>query len=126
MHLTGLRGLPRRIYTFPDHMGWNILNLVSTVGAFVLAAGVLLLLVNVIQSLRSGRLAGANPWDGATLEWSVPSPPPSYNFAVIPTVVSRHPLWEDRLQESADRSTAIEGMLLDHRSRNAGHDAARW
>ncbi len=114
MHLTGLRGMPRRIYTFPDHMGWNILNLVSTVGAFVLAAGVLLLLVNVIQSLRSGRLAGANPWDGATLEWSVPSPPPSYNFAVIPTVVSRHPLWEDRLQESADRSTAIEGMLLDH------------
>jgi cytochrome c oxidase subunit I len=113
MHLTGLRGMPRRIYTYPDHMGWNTLNLLTTIGAFVFAFGVLLLLVNVLRSLHGGRVAGSNPWDAATLEWSVPSPPPSYNFAVIPTVVSRHPLWEDRLRESADRSVISEGMLLD-------------
>jgi cytochrome c oxidase subunit I len=114
MHLTGLRGMPRRIYTYPDGMGWNTLNLITTVGAFVLAAGVLLLLVNVLASLRHGRLAGNNPWDAPTLEWSVSSPPPAYNFAVIPSVVSRHPLWEDRLQESADRSVLESGLVLDH------------
>jgi cytochrome c oxidase subunit I+III len=112
MHWTGLRGMPRRIYTYPDGMGWDILNLITTIGAFLFAIGVLLLLINVARSLRGGKLAGANPWDAATLEWSVPSPPPPYNFAVIPHVVSRHPLWEDRLQETDQRSSVAQGMLL--------------
>jgi cytochrome c oxidase subunit 1/cytochrome c oxidase subunit I+III len=72
------------------------------------------LLVNVAKSLRSGRLAGPNPWDAPTLEWSVPSPPPPYNFDVIPHIASRHPLWEDRLDESEARSSLTEGYLLDH------------
>ena len=114
MHLTGLRGMPRRIYTYGEGMGWTTLNLISSIGSFVLAIGVLLLLINVVISLRRGRLAGDNPWDAPTLEWSVPSPPPAYNFAVIPTVVSRHPLWENRLQESEERSQTGRGMLLDH------------
>lgn len=113
MHLTGLHGMPRRIYTYPPGMGWTALNLITTIGAFLFAFGVLLLLVNIVVSRRRGALAGANPWDAPTLEWSVPSPPPPYNFAVIPTVASRHPLWEERLREAAEGSRVQEGMLLD-------------
>jgi len=91
-------GMPRRVYTYPAGMGWDASNLIVTVGAFLFAAGVTLLIVNVLVSLRRGRPAGANPWDAPTLEWSVPSPPPPYNSAVIPTVGSRHPLWEGRIE----------------------------
>ncbi|HEY6434556.1 MAG TPA: cytochrome c oxidase subunit I [Acetobacteraceae bacterium] len=114
MHITGLHGMPRRIYTYPPGMGWHALNLVTTIGAYLFAAGVLLLVVNVISSLRRGAIAGANPWDASTLEWATSSPPPPYNFAVIPTVASRHPLWEDRLQKPEVRSSVLEGMVLDH------------
>jgi cytochrome c oxidase subunit 1/cytochrome c oxidase subunit I+III len=68
--------------------------------------------VNVFRSLKHGVVAGDNPWDAPTLEWSVSSPPPPYNFAVIPTVASRHPLWEDRLQQSDARSTLNRGLEL--------------
>jgi heme/copper-type cytochrome/quinol oxidase subunit 1 len=113
MHLTGLLGMPRRVYTYADGMGWDTLNLITSVGSFILAIGVLLLFINVIRSLKVGATAGDNPWDAPTLEWSVPSPPPSYNFAVIPTVASRHPLWEDRLQEQGEgKSSLTRGMLL--------------
>jgi cytochrome c oxidase subunit I len=113
MHITGLLGMPRRVYTYADGMGWDTLNLVTSVGSFVLAVGILLFLVNVAKSLKSGALAGANPWDAQTLEWSVPSPPPPYNFAVIPTVASRHPLWEGRLGEDGVLSSLNRGMLLE-------------
>jgi heme/copper-type cytochrome/quinol oxidase subunit 1 len=112
MHLTGLLGMPRRVYTYADGMGWDTLNLITSVGSFILAIGVLLLFINVIRSLKLGAPAGDNPWDAPTLEWSVPSPPPSYNFAVIPTVASRHPLWEDRLKEGEGSSSLTRGMLL--------------
>ncbi|HVW70449.1 MAG TPA: cbb3-type cytochrome c oxidase subunit I [Steroidobacteraceae bacterium] len=113
MHLTGLLGMPRRVYTYHEGMGWDTLNLITTIGSFVFAAGVLLLFVNVFKSLRSGARAGANPWDAPTLEWAVPSPPPPYNFAVIPTVASRHPLWEGRLGgEHSVVSSIDRGMLL--------------
>ncbi len=114
MHLTGLWGMPRRIYTYSPDMGWTTLNAITTVGAFIFAIGVAMLLINVVISLRVGRIAGANPWDAPTLEWSVPSPPPPYNFAVIPHVASRHPLWEDRLGESEVTSLVTRGLLLDH------------
>jgi len=114
MHLTGLYGMPRRVYTYPAGMGWDTLNMVTSIGSLLFAIGVLLLLVNVVVSLRGGRIAGANPWDADTLEWSVSSPPPSYNFAVIPEVASRHPLWEDRLGEAANRSSVRQGLILDH------------
>jgi len=113
MHLTGLFGMPRRIYTYADGMGWDTLNLITSLGSLVLAIGVLLLIVNVVKSLSSGATAGANPWDASGLEWSTPSPPPPYNFAVIPTVASRHPLWESRLEESNLASSIDRGMLLD-------------
>ena len=114
MHWTGLMGMPRRIYTYPADMGWTTLNLVTTVGSFILAVGILLLLINVWTSLRRGVIAGPNPWDAPTLEWATSSPPPPYNFAVIPVVASRHPLWEDRLNEGSGRSSVERGLVLDH------------
>ncbi len=114
MHIVGLMGMPRRIYTYAPGLGWDTINLITTVGAFAFAIGILLFLINLLMSLRTGKRAGANPWDAPTLEWSVPSPAPAYNFAVIPVVASRHPLWEDRLNESAERSDLSRGYLLDH------------
>ena len=106
--------MPRRIYTYSSRMGWDTVNMITSIGSFVFAIGVLIFLVNVVISLKRGALAGRNPWDAATLEWSVPSPPPAYNFAVIPVIASRHPLWEDRLEEDTGtgRSSLTEGYLL--------------
>ncbi|HET6907380.1 MAG TPA: cbb3-type cytochrome c oxidase subunit I [Rhodanobacteraceae bacterium] len=114
MHISGLAGMPRRIYTYPASMGWGDLNLVTTIGAFIFALGVLLFVVNVIVSLFAGRKAPPNPWDADSLEWATESPPPSYNFAVIPRVGSIHPLWESRLDEQGGRSILEEGAVLDH------------
>ncbi len=83
----------------------------------------LLLFINVFKSAKSGALAGANPWDAPTLEWSVPSPPPPYNFAVIPTVASRHPLWEGRLSEEGALSSIDRGMLLAEGKETIGTSA---
>ena len=112
MHIAGLLGMPRRIYTYAPHLGWDTVNLITTIGSFVFAAGVVLFLLNVLISLRRGQPASSNPWDAPTLEWSVPSPVPPYNFAVIPIVASRHPLWEDRLQETTARSSLDCGFRL--------------
>ncbi len=112
MHLTGLYGMPRRVYTYSSHFGWDTLNLITTIGAFVLAIGIGLFLINIARSLRHGARAGPNPWNAPTLEWSVPSPPPPYNFVVIPTVASRHPLWESELDETEQRSVIHTGMAL--------------
>jgi cytochrome c oxidase subunit 1/cytochrome c oxidase subunit I+III len=114
MHISGLLGMPRRIYTYGEGMGWDWVNLITTVGSFLFAAGVLLFFWNVLKSLRHGVTAGNNPWDAPTLEWATSSPPPSYNFAVVPSVASRHPLWEDRLDsgQGAGRSHIHTGMAL--------------
>lgn len=113
MHLIGLFGMPRRVWTYPAEMGWSALNMISTIGSFAFAIGVLLFFVNVAKSWRAGARAPADPWGGSTLEWALPSPPAPYNFAVIPTIVSRHPLWEEALDENAPRSTIARGMMLD-------------
>jgi cytochrome c oxidase subunit I len=111
MHISGLLGMPRRIYTYAGGLGWDAANMVSSIGAYVFALGVLLFFINVIKSRRDGAIAGDNPWDASTLEWSVSSPPPEYNFLVIPTVRSRDPLWEDRLA-LPERSSVREGPTL--------------
>jgi cytochrome c oxidase subunit I len=114
MHISGLLGMPRRVYTYPSGYGWDTLNYVTSIGAFLFAFGVLLFLINFLRSLRHGKPAGDNPWDAFTLEWATTSPPPPYNFAVIPTVASRHPLWEDRLDEAGVGRTVLDhGPLLD-------------
>ena len=114
MHWTGLLGMPRRVYTYPAGLGWETPNLITTVGAFVLAFGILLFLINVFMSLRNGGAAGPNPWDAPSLEWSTPSPPPPYNFPIVPRIGSRHPLWESRLGEGRRRSELRVGAALDH------------
>src|SRR6185437_15279595 len=113
MHILGLLGMPRRIYTYSPGLGWSALNLVLTLGAYLFAFGVLLFLINVWKSLRSGERAGPNPWNAPSLEWSTSSPPPPYNFAVIPTVGSRYTLWESRMTGQSGESTTAEGFLLD-------------
>ncbi|HEY1837349.1 MAG: cytochrome c oxidase subunit I [Rhizomicrobium sp.] len=121
MHISGLLGMPRRVYTFADGMGWDWLNLITTIGSYVFAAGVLIFLYNVIKSYRRGAPAGDNPWDAPTLEWATTSPPPPYNFTVIPTVASRHPLWEDRLQQHEGEGSHVRaGLVLDHGRENIG------
>ena len=112
MHIVGLLGMPRRVYTYPADFGWQPYNLIETVGAFVFAAGFALFAYNVWRSRTRGRVAGANPWDAGTLEWSVSSPPPPYNFATLPIVGSRHPLWEDRLGEGSAASVLENGPVL--------------
>ena len=113
MHIVGMLGMPRRIYTYPSGLGWDVYNSIETVGAFLFAIGVALFAWNVLKSRRHGAVAGPNPWDAGTLEWSTPSPPPPYNFAVLPTIGSRHPLWEDRLGEGSARSVLYKGPVLD-------------
>ncbi len=95
MHFIGLLGMPRRIYTYDAQLGLDTLNLVSTLGAFILGASFLIMIYNVWWTVRKGAKAGKNPWGGATLEWAMSSPPPVYNFSVIPTVNSRLPLWTE-------------------------------
>lgn len=93
MHFVGLMGMTRRIYTYLPETGWGPLNLLSTAGAFVIATGVLVFVGNVLVSWRSGAAGGADPWGADTLEWSLPSPPPPYNFRFIPIVQGRNALW---------------------------------
>lgn len=94
MHIAGLLGMPRRIYTYPAGMGWDTLNLLETIGAVIIVLGILVFILNYFWSLRYGEPAGDNPWNASSLEWATSSPPPPYNFAVIPTVRSRTPLWD--------------------------------
>lgn len=101
-HMLGLLGMPRRIYTYPEGMGWDLYNLISTVGAFVIAASILVFIFNFIYSLAKGRRAPADPWDGRTLEWTIPSPPPPYNFAQIPLVHARDEAWHRKYAEDQD------------------------
>lgn len=110
MHLVGLAGMPRRIYTYGGEMGWDLMNLLITAGAGVFALGVLVSMVNFLVSIRSGRPAGRNPWGADTLEWDTTSPPAVYGHPHVPTVRSRHPLWDDH-DEQHDPSGE---RVLDH------------
>jgi len=100
MHIVGLLGMPRRIYTYGSGLGLQPMNEVMTVGAFVLGIGILISMINLMISVRSGKLAGKNPWNSDGLEWETDSPPQSYATVHIPTVTTRHPLWDDHDEEA--------------------------
>jgi len=102
MHVQGLLGMPRRIYTYPADRGWEMWNLVTTLGVPLQIAATLVFVVNILVSLRRGKPAGADPWDAWTLEWATTSPPPSYNFETLPVVTSRRPLWDLKHPDDPD------------------------
>jgi cytochrome c oxidase subunit 1 len=102
MHIPGILGMPRRIYTYEPGRGWEIWNFIATIGVLFQAAGVLIFIGNLLWSYFKGKAASADPWDAWTLEWSTSSPPPAYNFAVIPTVRSRRPLWDLKHPDDPD------------------------
>jgi cytochrome c oxidase subunit 1 len=102
MHIPGLLGMPRRIFTYDAGRGWGTLNFITSIGALLQATGVLCLVLNVLRSLKKGRAAGDDPWDAWTLEWTTTSPPPEYNFESAPVVRSRRPLWDLKHPEDPD------------------------
>ena len=110
MHILGLEGMPRRVYTYLAPTGWGPLNLLSTLGAYTIAVSVLVFLVNVVRSWIAGPVAGPNPWNSAGLEWATASPPPPYNFVHVPVTTSRHPLWDAR-----DAIPVMTGLRSDRR-----------
>jgi cytochrome c oxidase subunit 1 len=102
MHIPGILGMPRRIYTYEPGRGWDAWNLITTIGVFFQAAAILVFVGNLVWSYLKGEHAGSDPWDAWTLEWSTSSPPPPYNFATTPTVMSRRPLWDLKHPEDPD------------------------
>jgi cytochrome c oxidase subunit I+III len=117
MHIVGLLGMTRRIYTYQDGLGWNTYNLLETIGGYVLAGGLVLIAVNVGWSLFRGAPSGRDPFHGGTLEWSTSSPPPHYNFAVIPTVTSPYPNWDE-----ADRANDLRRLDSDELVLDTAHE----
>src|SRR5437870_4021306 len=101
-HWLGAVGMPRRVFTYAASTGWGPLNLISTIGAAILAIAMVVFFVNLVRSLRSGEIAGDDPWDAFTLEWATTSPPPPENFSSIPAVTGRRPLWDRKHPELRD------------------------
>ena len=102
MHVPGLLGMPRRIYTYEPGRGWDVWNLIVSVGGVIQAIATIIFVVNLVWSYYRGKVAGPDPWDAWTLEWSTSSPPPDYNFAIEPVVSSRRPLWDLKHPEDVD------------------------
>ena len=113
MHQLGLQGMPRRVYTYIDGLGWNQLNLFVSLSAVILALGFVMTLLNALISLKRGKTAGDNPWNADTLEWATSSPPPSYNFRHIRIVDSRYPLWSGT--GGLEQNAVVHGIRSDRR-----------
>jgi cytochrome c oxidase subunit I+III len=113
MHIVGLLGMPRRQYTYSGDLGWTGLNLLETIGAYLLAAGLLMVVVNLAVSLFRGEVAGDDPFGGDTLEWSTTSPPPDYNFPVIPKVSSPYAMWDKEDREEDARNLERGRKVLE-------------
>ncbi|MBW3657520.1 MAG: cytochrome c oxidase subunit I [Actinobacteria bacterium] len=115
MHRLGLLGMPRRVYTYESGLGWEIPNLIATVGVFITFTGIGVFVWNCIRSWRHGETAGHNPWGADTLEWAVASPPIEHGWSIVPIVHSRHPLWDQRDLDHGDEK--LESFV---------HGLARW
>src|SRR6201994_3261747 len=110
MHIPGILGMPRSIYTYEADRGWTTLNQIVSVGAAIQGIAIAILLYNIIRSCLKGAIAGPDPWDAWTLEWTTSSPPPPYNFAIEPVVHSRRPLWDLKHPNDPDEPVE-EGMM---------------
>ncbi len=106
LHFAGVMGMPRRVYTYLGNHGFDWINFVSTVSSFLMVAGVIVLLINLVGSSKSGKIASADPWDGRTLEWTIPSPPPVYNFAQLPLVRSLDAFWAEKMANKKEMTPA--------------------
>ncbi len=128
MHIVGILGMPRRNYTYPPGLGWSFLNALETIGSYVLAIGLVMIVVNLAVSLFRGKPAGNDPFEGDTLEWSTSSPPPPYNYPVIPTVSSPYPMWDkDDRKRDNQRLDRGEGLLeRGHETPASTVQDARW
>jgi cytochrome c oxidase subunit I+III len=132
MHILGVMGMPRRVWTYSNGLGWDSLNAIVSIGSVVFGIGTGITLLNWAISMRRVKPAPADPWGGETLEWATASPPPDYNFAQIPVVSSRHPLWEGGappalpgtppVEEPAVRSLALTGGLEKTSPISSGRD----
>ena len=117
MHILGFEGMPRRNYTYPSGMGWHGLNLIETLGSYLLAIGLLMVIVNLAVSLFRGARAGPDPFGAPTLEWSTTSPPPPYNYPVIPQVSSPYAMWDEK-----DRERDSDNLRRGRRVLEQGHE----
>jgi cytochrome c oxidase subunit 1 len=122
MHYAGMLGMPRRVYTYDSGQGWDMFNLMSSIGSYILVVASAIFFHNFLRSRKRGAIAGPNPWNAGTLEWSIPSPAPEYNFATLPTVTSRYPLWEGseadlnsaRVNAQEGKTAAELGIVLPY------------
>jgi cytochrome c oxidase subunit 1 len=123
MMVLGLLGMPRRVYRYGEGLGWDVLNMVATVGAFMIAFSILVFIVNVFISLRSKERVGADPWDARTLEWSIPSPPPPHNFDEIPVVHARDEFWHHKYaeDETGKPVPVVAGGAEEEEHNGGGH-----
>ena len=128
MHILGLAGMPRRNYTYDDGLGWTALNQIESIGSYLLALGLLAVAANLLISLRRGEPAGSDPWGGDTLEWSTSSPPPAYNYAVIPTVSSPYAMWdrEDRERDAKALESGERALEHGHETPESSLVDAEW
>jgi cytochrome c oxidase subunit 1 len=128
MHFSGLMGMPRRIYTYDAGQGWELFNMMSSIGTAILFVGTAIFIWNFLRSFRTGEIAGNDPWGAPTLEFSIPSPPPEYNFARIPRVTSRLPLWDltsPQLNREVPHSQGGDTRIdVDVASKHTGHGDA--
>jgi cytochrome c oxidase subunit 1 len=113
MHFLGLDGMPRRIYTYAGDQNWNFWNFLATMGAYMTAVGGALFFINMFASLKFGQKASDDPWDGRTLEWSIPSPPPEYNFAKLPEVSHLDDWWHKKYTHDGKRLTPPKQPIVD-------------
>ena len=109
MHILGFLGMPRRIYTYPEGLGWDGINMLVSIGGAVFGLGTALTVANLVVSRRWGKPAGNDPWKADTLEWATTSPPPHYNFLAIPEVAGRHPLWDVHAEVAMSTDGHAEG-----------------